>query len=223
MESMDEKVAEFRRAYRADVPRGYSAYRHLAGTIALPAAGMAGCIVGLDDVQPLEWLTVPASFVYANLVEYASHRGPMHRPVRGVGALLERHARQHHRFFTDEDMQLETSTDLRVVLFPLVLFVFYIGVFVLPLALVLAWLATRNVALLFLATGLGYYLNYELLHLAYHASPRSLAARIPGLGLLRRLHARHHDPILMHVCNFNITYPIGDWLFKTLLSVRASR
>jgi hypothetical protein len=153
---MDEKVAEFRRAYRADVPRGYSAYRHLAGTIALPAAGMAGCIVGLDDVQPLEWLTVPASFVYANLVEYASHRGPMHRPVRGVGALLERHARQHHRFFTDEDMQLETSTDLRVVLFPLVLFVFYIGVFVLPLALVLAWLATRNVALLFLATGLGY-------------------------------------------------------------------
>jgi hypothetical protein len=220
---MDEKVADFRRTYRADVPRGYSGYRHLAGTIALPVAGIAGCIAGLEDVQPLEWLTVPASFVYANLVEYAGHRGPMHRPVDGLRAIFERHARQHHRFFTDEDMRLETSTDLRAVLFPLVLVVFYFGVFALPLALLLAWLASRNVALLFLATGLGYYLNYELLHLAYHANPRGLVRLIPGLGLLRRLHTRHHDPILMHVCNFNITYPIGDWLFRTLLSVRASR
>ena len=221
---MNEKVAEFRKAYRAaQVPRGYSGYLHLAATIGFSGAGIAGCAIGLHDVQPLEWVTVPGAFVYANLVEYAGHRGPMHHPVRGIGAIFERHARQHHRFFTDEDMRLETSADLKAVLFPLLLVFFYFGVFALPLALVLDWLISRNVALLFLATGLGYYLNYELLHLAYHANPHGLARFVPGLGFLRRLHTRHHDPILMRLCNFNITYPIGDCLFRTLFSVAPSK
>ncbi len=33
---------------------------------------------------------------------------------------------------------------------------------------------------------------------------------------LRRLHTLHHRPSLMQTRNFNITYPIGDWLFGTL-------
>ena len=32
---------------------------------------------------------------------------------------------------------------------------------------------------------------------------------------LRRLHLHHHNPKLMSRYNFNITYPIGDWLFRT--------
>ena len=44
-----------------------------------------------------------------------------------------------------------------------------------------------------------------------------------GLGVLgwimkrlRWLHTTHHDPVLMQRYNFNITYPIGDWVFGTL-------
>ena len=32
---------------------------------------------------------------------------------------------------------------------------------------------------------------------------------------LRRHHTRHHDLALMGRWNFNITFPIADWLFGT--------
>jgi hypothetical protein len=217
---MNETVAAFRSAYRAEkIPRGYRGYAHLAGTVGFASAGIAGCVAALDPLQPHEWLTVPATFVYANLVEYAGHRWPMHHRMRWLGGIFERHARDHHGFFTDEEMQLESSTDFRAVLFPLRMVLFYFGVFGAPVALLLGWLLSANVAWLFLATAFAYYLNYELLHLAYHSKPDSFPGRIPGVRLLRRLHSRHHDPIFMQVCNFNITYPIGDTLFGTLFVV----
>src|SRR5690606_25844986 len=106
--------------------------------------------------------------------------------------------------------------DLRAVLFPPVLMTFFITAFALPAGLLLAWIATPNVAWLFVATSLGYFLNYELLHLAYHLPPTHPVARLPLVGRLKRLHQAHHDPRLMARCNFNITYPIGDALFGTL-------
>jgi sterol desaturase/sphingolipid hydroxylase (fatty acid hydroxylase superfamily) len=39
--------------------------------------------------------------------------------------------------------------------------------------------------------------------------------RLPFISGLRRLHHRHHEPALMAKANFNITYPVGDWLFGT--------
>jgi hypothetical protein len=76
-------------------------------------------------------------------------------------------------------------------------------------------LATPNVAWLAVATGMAYFLNYEWLHFAYHCDPASLAGRWPGVQRLRRLHRDHHDPTLMTHYNFNITYPVGDWMFGT--------
>jgi hypothetical protein len=76
-------------------------------------------------------------------------------------------------------------------------------------------LATPNVAWLAVATGMAYFLNYEWLHFAYHCDPASFAGRWPGVQRLRRLHRDHHDPTLMTHYNFNITYPVGDWMFGT--------
>ena len=71
-------------------------------------------------------------------------------------------------------------------------------------------------ALLYVATAIGYFLNYEVLHFAYHTPATSSLARLPGMRRLRRLHTLHHRPSLMQDYNFNITYPIGDVLFGTL-------
>jgi len=78
--------------------------------------------------------------------------------------------------------------------------------------------ASENVAWLAVATGIAYFLNYEWLHFAYHCDPQSRIGRIPGVRTLRNLHLHHHNPRLMTHYNFNITYPIGDWLFRTLYS-----
>ncbi len=208
--------ALYRHQYHEEfIGRYYLGQAHLAFAIAFSLGGIAFCISRLDSVQPLEWLTLPLAFLYANLVEYAGHRWVMHRKVPGLGLIYRRHAGQHHRFFTDQHMALEGWRDCKVVLFPAILMIFFFGAFAAPLGLLLAWLASANVAWLFVIVALGYYLNYELLHLAYHLPDDSPFLKLPFLKRLRRLHHTHHRTDLMAHANFNITYPIGDWLFKT--------
>jgi hypothetical protein len=210
------RVDAFRAEYRRDhVPPQYRGALHLLFTFGVGGAALAICISRLVDVQPLEWLTVPLTFLYTNLAEYWGHRGPMHHTTRGLGLVYERHTRQHHRFFTHVAMPVDSLRDLRAVLFPPILMTFFLATFALPVALLLARFTSGNVGWLFAATSLAYFLNYEVLHLVYHLPDRYAVARWPFVGRLRRLHQAHHDPRLMAQFNFNITYPIGDRLFGT--------
>ena len=210
-------VQDYREQYRREhIPARYRGWLHLAFTFGVGSAAIVVCVLQLAHVRPLEWLALPLTVLYANLAEYWGHRGPMHHRRRGLGLVYERHTRQHHRFFTDQAMPIDGLRDLRAVLFPPVLMAFFLTAFALPAWLLLAWIATPNVAWLFVATSLGYFLNYEFLHLAYHLPPGHPVARLPLVGRLKRLHEAHHDPRLMASYNFNITYPIGDALFRTL-------
>ena len=212
-----EGVERYREHYRAtEIPAGYDGRGHLlfafgGGTLALVA-----CLAMLRDVQPLEWLAVPLALLYANLAEYLGHRFPMHRPYRGLGLIYKRHSGQHHRFFNHEMMPLGSRRDLAAVLFPPVLVVFFFGVFATPVWFALAWLVSKNVAWLFLASGVFYYVHYELLHTAYHLAPGHWLAELALVKKLQWLHRTHHDPALMARHNFNITWPLCDWLFGSL-------
>jgi hypothetical protein len=152
----------------------------------------------------------------ANLSEYLGHRGPMHRKTRFLEAIFERHAVQHHSFFTDEAGSYDSSQDFKAVLFPPILLIFFIGCFALPVGAILYFLVSPNVCFLFVLTSVLYFLNYELLHFAYHMDPQSGIGRLPFMGRLRRHHMRHHNRRLMTAYNFNITYPICDYLFGTI-------
>jgi hypothetical protein len=212
-----DPVGSFRATFRRDhIGRHYHGWLHLGFTSVVCVLVIAASVSQLDHVVPWEWLTVPLTFLYGNLVEYFGHRGPMHHPVRGLRIIYERHARQHHRFFRDDAMAFDHSRDFKAVLFPPVLIVFYLFAFALPAGVLLSWLFSDNVAWLFVATAVAYFLNYELLHFAYHAAPGSRISRLPFMDRLRRLHTLHHRPALMGRFNFNITYPIGDLLFGTL-------
>ena len=222
-EAIPEPVARFREAYRtSEIPRGYQPYAHLAFTFGGGTLALLACLWQLHEVRPIESITLPLAFLYANLAEYFGHRFPMHHPVRGLKLVYKRHAGQHHRYFTDTSMPLTDPLDLRAVLFPPLLVVFFFGAFGFPVWLALRWLVSANVAWLFIATGVAYYVNYELLHLLHHA-PRHW--RIARSGLMRRwsaLHRLHHDPALMTRWNFNITYPVGDLLFGPWKTHRGS-
>ena len=174
-----------------------------------------GSVLMLEDVHPWEWLTVPLAFLYANLAEYLGHRGPMHHKTRFLTGIFQRHAVEHHSFFTNEAAIFETSRDYRAVLFPPILMIFFFGAFAAPIGAILYFVATPNVCFLFVLTAILYFLNYELLHFAYHSDPRSLIGRVPFVRSLRKHHILHHDKRLMVRYNFNITYPICDWLFGT--------
>ncbi len=213
---MSDRVNPYREQYRRDeIGRHYLGPAHLALTSGCCLTVIVLCLMQLDAVSPLQWLTVPVMFLYANLAEYFGHRGPMHHPRRGLRLIFHRHAEQHHRFFTHERMPFDSSRDYKAVLFPPVMLLFFFGGFGAPVGLLLGLMTAANVGWLFAATATAYFLNYELLHFCYHTRPNSWIARLPGMATLRRLHTTHHDPSLMTHYNFNITYPIGDWLFGT--------
>ena len=158
---------------------------------------------------------MPATFLFANFVEYRAHRGVMHHRIPPFSLVFERHTPSHHGFYTHEAMAAESPRDYYMVLFPPILIVFFFGLFALPVGLLLAWLTTANVARLFVATAVGYFLTYEWLHFAYHQPPDGFIGRRWLVRRLRAHHTLHHDVARMQKWNFNITFPICDALFGT--------
>lgn len=213
---MDENTRSYREQYRRElIPEGYSGRLHFALILGFVALVIVIGVLQLERVQPLEWLAVPLTFLYANLAEYLGHRFVMHRRRPGLGLIYERHTLQHHRFFTHQAMQFDSCDDFRAVLFPPMLMVFFAITFALPAGLLLGWLFSANVAWLFVITALGYYGCYEILHFAYHQAEGSWILRLPGVQRMRRLHLDHHDPTIMQHGNFNITWPVCDVVFGT--------
>jgi hypothetical protein len=214
---MPESVARTREAFREQrIPAHYSGPLHLVMVVGFSVLVAAASLAMLDAVQPAEWLTIPLTFLYCNLAEYLGHRGPMHHRTRFLGGIFQRHAVEHHSFFTAEAICFDTPRDYRAVLFPPILLVFFFGFFAVPVGAILYFLVSPNVCFLFVLTAILYYLNYELFHFAYHVDPRSRLGRLPLIRRLRNNHVLHHDRALMTRYNFNITYPICDRLFGTL-------
>lgn len=211
-ESVRQARAEFRA--RRISPR-YSGPLHLAMTVSISMLIAIASIAMLDDVRPLEWLTIPLAFFYANLSEYLGHRGPMHNRTRLLGGIYQRHTVEHHSFFTNEAATFESTRDYRAVLFPPIMLIFFFGCFALPVGAILYVVASPNVCFLFVLTAILYFLVYELLHFAYHSDPQSLLGRLPFISGLRKHHMVHHDKRLMTSYNFNITFPICDLVFGT--------
>lgn len=211
-----ESVQQARTAFRERRISGrYSGRLHLATTVSICILVAISSAMLLDNVSLLEWLTIPLTFLYANLSEYLGHRGPMHHKTLFLSAVFERHTIEHHSFFTDEAPSFDSTRDYKAVLFPPILLFFFISCFAVPVGALLYYLVSPNVCFLFVLTAILYFLNYEVLHFAYHTDLDSWLGRLPFVSELRKHHIIHHNKSLMLRCNFNITYPICDRLFGT--------
>ena len=193
----------------------YSGVSHLTLTTGISITVVSLCVWMLNQVTPFEWLTIPLVLLYANLSEYLGHKGPMHKETRFLSLIYQRHTLEHHYFFTHEAMAIESTKDYKAVLFPLEMIAFFFGCFALPVALLIYFLLSPNVAFLFVITSTLYFLNYEILHLVYHLKSDSWAGKLPIIEFLSHHHTLHHDPRLMNRYNFNVTFPLFDFLFGT--------
>ena len=214
--TIPDKVAAFRKHYRANYqPKRYNGWLHFSFSMGFAVSVLSFAITQVSGVSFYEWLTIPITFIYANFVEYLVHRFPMHRPFPKLKLLFRRHARQHHRFFTDKAMQFDSVNDFAAVLFPPYLIAFFLVFFATPVGLALSFFASENVAYLFVITAFAYFINYEIFHTVYHLPDDHWVYKSRVMRNLRQLHLHHHDQKLMSHYNFNITYPISDWLFGT--------
>ncbi len=211
-----QSIQQVREAYRTEeMPRLYEGHLHFLFTSLFGLGGIALCVWLMRDVTWPELLTIPVTFLYANLAEYLGHRGPMHRRKKYAPIVFDGHTGIHHRFFTEDDFAYEGHRDWHALLLPPYMIVFFFGLFTVPIGVLLYFVVSPNVAYLFVATGLGYFVGYEWLHFCYHAPEDSVLLRLPFMRSLRKHHMTHHNPRLMTRYNFNITFPIFDWLLRT--------
>lgn len=184
---------------------------------------VACCIALIDDLQWVELIVIPVTYLVANIGEWRAHKYLLHRRTRYAAVLYDRHTPEHHMVYLTDDMEIRSRKEFRLVLIPAYgILLIFAGVLAPATAMwLLGW---HNVALLFLATEMAYVLSYEWLHLSYHLPADHPIGGLRIIATLRRHHALHHHPALMQRWNFNVTVPLWDWVCGTTVkSVEEAR
>ena len=213
--AMGERQGRFREKYKAEIHPLYSGVLHI-GVIYVVGLAMIGWCVSRLDNATWEWLLVVPVFVFSNLFEWWIHKYVMHRlvDVWALRAIYDRHTRQHHVYFTDNEMTVGSTREWRIIFFPWrALFTFMaLGA---PFALLLSWLLNPNVGYILMVTMVGQYLIYETFHYCCHVHDNWFVRHMPFVNTIRRHHTVHHSQGIMMEVNMNLTFPIADWLMGT--------
>jgi hypothetical protein len=214
-----ERTAAARERVRArklaKTARWYSPWGHLVATTSIGLAVLVLAARNLHAVRPAELLVVPVTMALANLLEWRAHKYLLHRRTWPLELLYDRHTPEHHAIYMTDDMAIRSTSEFRLVLIPAV-GVAAIVVATAPFAIFFGKVWCANAGWLFLVTASLMLVSYEVLHLSYHLPPESFVGRLSLVQVLRRHHARHHDPRLMQKWNFNVTVPFFDWVFGTI-------
>lgn len=209
-------TAAYRARFRREtIPRAYSRAIHGASTVLAVAALTGYGIALLGHPRPIEWLWMPALILFWNLWTYVEHRFALHRPWRPLLYPYRAHTLEHHRFFTHEARTVDEARDYHILLFPPVVTWAYVLLLVGAHAALRPALGDPLAGMLVISAGL-YFGAYEAIHTVSHLKDGHVLAGLPILRALRRHHILHHDPRLMGRANFNVVFPLCDWLFATL-------
>ena len=210
-------LARFRHKYRKEIvgPR-YNGVAHLAFVYlgSFTVIGIAASLIE-SPISVGEWSVFVFTFFLANFIEYAGHRLPMHNRML-LGLMFHRHTNEHHQFFTEVHPTCRSTRDYKIVLFPPIMLFVYLGLNASPVAGILYLVYSTNAAMLYVIMAMLYFLQYESLHFCYHLHEDAWIARLPVIRRLREHHRVHHAHHLMNSYNFNITWPIADFVFGTI-------
>lgn len=212
---MRQTTESFRSRYRAGIHPLYNPWLHGAFVLLFAVLAIGGFWSTVHQVSPLEWLAVPLTLLFFNFGVYSVHRHLGHHKKSFARMFYARHAGDHHSFFAPGHMTYDNARDWRVILFPAWLIVLHTAVITLPLW----WLLEQfdaNVAGLFGGCLVLGYLTYEVFHACEHLPASNPLTRLPWIRQMRRLHELHHRRELMQERNFNIVFPLMDYLFGTL-------
>ena len=212
---MTDRQRRFREKYVSEISPWYNGLLHVAVMYAAGIGAIAYCVSRMQDAT-WEWLLVVPVALAGNFAEWAMHKYVMHRliDVYALRAIYDRHTRQHHQYFTDNDPTISTVKEFRIVFFPWrVLMVLAVA------GSLFGWIAAQlinaNAGYVVFVTMIGHYMVYETFHFCCHIPENSWLRHVPLVNTIRRHHAAHHNMgIMMHV-NMNLTLPIADWAMKT--------
>ena len=212
---MTERQRKFREQYKAAISRWYSGLVHIGVMYAAGIAGVWYCVSQLQGAR-WEWLLLITVLIGGNFVEWSMHKFVMHRliDVFALRAIYDRHTRQHHQYFTDNDATIDSIREFRIVFFPWRVLV-VLAVFGLLFGWIASVLINANAGYIVFIGMIGHYMVYETFHFCCHVRDNWFVRNFPFINTIRRHHTAHHNMgIMMHV-NMNLTFPIADWFMNT--------
>jgi hypothetical protein len=212
---MSERQRKFREQYLASVSPWYNGLLHVVVTFGVGAAAIAWCLSRMQNAT-WEWLLLIPVAIAGNFVEWGMHQHVMHRlkDFWAIRAIYDRHTRQHHQYFTDNDYIIHSVREFRIVFFPWRL-LFVLGAAGALLGWVTSLVWNANAGYVVFITMMGHYLLYEIFHACCHVPENRFVRHMPFINTIRRHHKAHHNMgIMMHV-NMNLTFPIADWALGT--------
>ena len=213
--NMSDRQRGFRADYIAQIRKGYSGLVHIGVIFIVGLAVIGWCVSRLVGAS-WEWLLVIPVFCFSNIFEWWIHKYVMHRlvDVWALRAIYDRHTRQHHQYFSDNEMTVDSSREWRIIFFPWRALFSFIGLGI-PFAAILSWLVNPNAGYILIVTMIGQYLIYETFHFCCHVHDNRFVRHMPLVNTIRRHHAAHHNMGIMMERNFNLTFPIADWIMGT--------
>ena len=212
-----EKVIAFRNAFRKEhLPHHYSPWLHVFFNGGVLLSIFVYLVLQLNEVEAIELLMIPLLLILSNLFVHLFHRYPLHHPYRISKKYTYRiHTRMHHYFFTDQIITYKTPADFYIIFFPPLSVVFFGGIY-LPIAyFILPFFFSMNAVWLWMITSTFYFLAYETVHYISHVEDGHPILRIGYFNMMRNHHRVHHNPRLMQTQNFNIVFPLFDYVFGT--------
>jgi len=212
---MTDRQRKFRTQYVAQISPWYNGYLHIVVTYGVGIAAIAWCVSRMENAS-WEWLVLVPVAIGGNFAEWAIHKYVMHRlvDVFAIRAIYDRHTRQHHQYFTDNDATIHTVKEFRIVFFPWRLLL-ALGVVGGALGWLMSQVWNANAGYVVFITMIGHYLVYETLHFCCHVPENSFVANVPLINTIRRHHTAHHNMGIMMHCNMNLTFPVADWAMGT--------
>jgi hypothetical protein len=217
-EALEQPPYEARRArILATIEPSYRPAVHFLVPAVLGLGVLVASVWSIRDLRAIELLVVPLTILFGMELEWLMHKHVLHRRIPGLATLYVRHEKQHHVVYTYDDFTMRSLREAKLVLMPAyaVVLVFALD---LPLTFLLSRLFGQNVGLLYLTTGMAFFMVYEWLHLAYHLPPDHPIGRLSIIQRMREVHRRHHAPENMKRWNFNVIVPLSDWVRGTLWS-----
>ena len=210
-----DRQSRFRTSYLESISPWYKGLVHVGIMYSAGITAILWCVRQLTSPS-WEWLLIIPIAVAGNFVEWGMHMHVMHRlkNVFALRAIYDRHTRQHHQYFTDNDASIHSIREFRIVFFP------WRVLLVLGLAsALLGWLVSLilgpNAGYMVPITMIGHYMVYETMHFCCHVPENAFVRYCPLINTMRRHHITHHNMgIMMHI-NMNLTLPLADWALGT--------
>jgi hypothetical protein len=213
---MDHDVLNFREYYQRERVSGfYSGLGHAIWTAIVLLGSMTFWALRIHHIALWELAFIPVFIVVFNFGEYALHRWPLHRPFKGIYEIFRIHTLEHHKYFTDDNIEFSSFRDFHMVLFPpwapplIAVSTSLFGIYV------ITPLISKNVAELFVIISCGSMFLYEVMHLCHHLRDDHPILNISFMRKMRAHHRVHHHLGSMSRYNFNVCFPLFDFVFRT--------